>query len=128
MLLQKDWYDTSNYDASSPLFSRTNEKVIGKFKDECREKSPIRLVGLRSKKYSSLEGKEKPFKRTAKCVKRVFVQKRVRLSAYDDERYVLEDCISTLAYGHYKFVVCICRIFVLKFYRCICISGTLLYC
>ncbi len=139
MLLEKDWYDTSNYDPSSSLFSRTNEKVIGKFKDECGGKSPIEIVGLRSKMYSLLEEKDKPSKRTAKGVKRGFVQKRVRhdmylstlrtristranfvnfrslshnvqtvnfsricLSAYDDKRFVLEDGISTLAYGHYK--------------------------
>jgi hypothetical protein len=82
MLLERDRYDTSNYDPSSPLFSRVNEKVIGKFKDECGGVSPIEFVGLRSKMYSLLEEKDKPSKRTAKGVKRGFVQKRVRHDMY----------------------------------------------
>ena len=139
MYIDRDLYDFSNYDTSSPLYSKANEKVIGKFKDECGGKAPIEFVGLRSKMYSLLEEKDKPSKRTAKGVKRGFVVKRVRhdmylntlrtrvctranfvnfqslnhtiktvnfsricLSAYDDKRYVLEDGISTYAYGHYK--------------------------
>jgi hypothetical protein len=82
MLLEKEYFDTSNYDPSSPLFSKVNEKVIGKFKDECGGKSPIEFVGLRAKMYSLLEEKDKPSKRTAKGVKRGFVQKRVRHDMY----------------------------------------------
>jgi hypothetical protein len=89
--------------------------------------------------YSLLVKKDKPSKRTAKGVKRRFVEKHVRhdmylhtlntrkgtrasfanfrshghvvktinfdrvcLSAYDDKRYVLDDGITTLAYGHYS--------------------------
>ena len=75
-------YDLSNYDQTSPLFSRVNEKVIGKFKDECGGKSPSEFVGLRSKMYSLLVEKDKPSKRTAKGVKRGFVEKRVRHEMY----------------------------------------------
>jgi hypothetical protein len=78
----RDLYDTSNYDPSSPLFSKINEKVIGKFKDECGGKSPSEFVGLRSKMYSLLVEKDKPSKRTAKGVKRGFVEKRVRHEMY----------------------------------------------
>jgi hypothetical protein len=139
MLIEKDWYDTSNYDPSSPLFSKVNEKVIGKFKDETAGQSPSQFVGLRSKMYSLLIEKGKPSKQTAKGVKRGYVEKHVRhemylktlrtrigtranfmnfrsllhnvqtvnfsrvcLSAYDDKRWVCEDGIHTLAYGHVK--------------------------
>ena len=44
MQLEKDWYDTSNYDPNHPLYSKANEKVIGKFKDECGEKVPSSLL------------------------------------------------------------------------------------
>ena len=29
-------------------------------------------------------------------------QNKISLSAYDDKRYILDDGITTLAYGHYK--------------------------
>jgi hypothetical protein len=82
MYIDRDLYDFSNYDPSSPLYSKANEKVIGKFKDECGGKAPIEFVGLRSKMYSLLEEKDKPSKRTAKGVKRGFVVKRVRHDMY----------------------------------------------
>jgi hypothetical protein len=75
-------YDFSNYDPSHPLYSKVNEKVIGKFKDECGGTPPIEFVGLRSKMYSLLVEKDKPSKRTAKGVKRGFVEKRVRHEMY----------------------------------------------
>jgi hypothetical protein len=138
-------FDTSNYDkdfktkSGQVLYSNTNAKVIGKFKDECGSDAALEFVGLRSKMYSLLVKKDKPSKRTAKGVKRRFVEKHVRhdmylhtlrsrkgtranfvnfrslvhtvqsinfdrvcLSAYDDKRYVLDDGITTLAYGHYS--------------------------
>ena len=73
MLLEKEYYDTSNYDPFSPLFSTVNEKVIGKFRDECKCMSLLEFVGLRAKTYSLFEEKEKPSKRTVKNVKRGFV-------------------------------------------------------
>jgi hypothetical protein len=82
MKLEKDWYDTSNYNPSHPLYSKDNAKVIGKFKDECGGKSPVEFVGLRSKMYSLLVENDKPSKRTAKGVKRRFVEKRVRHDMY----------------------------------------------
>jgi hypothetical protein len=140
-----DKFDTSNYDANfktqtgKVVFSKVNAKVIGKFKDECGSEAAEEFVGLRSKMYSLLVKKSKPSKRTAKGVKRGFVNKHVRhemylntlitrkstraefvafrsrahavktmniarvcLSAYDDKRFVLNDQVTTLAYGHYK--------------------------
>jgi hypothetical protein len=75
-------YDTSNYDPDHPLFSKVNEKVYGKFKDECGGIPPVEFVGLRSKMYSLLVEKDKPSKHTAKGVKRGFVEKRVRHEMY----------------------------------------------
>ena len=73
MLFKKNEFDTSNYDPLSPLFSRANAKIIGKFKDECGGMSPIEFVGLRAKMYSLFEGKDKTSIRTAKGVKCGFV-------------------------------------------------------
>jgi hypothetical protein len=140
-----DKFDTSNYSkdfltkSGNVVYSNTNAKVVGKFKDECGSEVAREFVGLRSKMYSLLVDKDKPSKRTAKGVKRKFVYKNVRhemylhtlqtrkgtrakfinfrsrdhvvesvnfdrvcLSAYDDKRYVLDNGIDTLAYGHYK--------------------------
>ena len=82
MYLDRHLYDTSNFDPSHPLFSKTNEKKLGTFKDECAGKSPIEFVGLKSKMYSLLVEKNKPSKRTAKGVKRGFVEKRVKHEMY----------------------------------------------
>jgi hypothetical protein len=82
MSLDKEWFDFSNYPPSHPLYSKSNEKTIGKFKDECGGVAPIEFVGLRSKMYSLLVEADKPSKRTAKGVKRLFVEKRVRHDMY----------------------------------------------
>jgi hypothetical protein len=82
MYADRDLYDTSNYPPSHPLFSKKNEKVIGKFKDECNGISPICFVGLRSKMYSLLVDKNKDSKKTAKGVKRGFVEKHIRHQNY----------------------------------------------
>ena len=42
-------YDTSAYPKSHPLYSSTNEKVIGKFKDETHSVPAEEFVGLRAK-------------------------------------------------------------------------------
>ena len=47
-----DDYDTSNYQPSHPLFSNTNKKVIGKFKDELGGTVMTEFVGIRPKMYS----------------------------------------------------------------------------
>src|SRR6266516_3771590 len=76
-----DWYDTSNYDPSHPNYSRKNEKVVGKMKDECAGVPPIEFLGLKPKMYSVLtaEGVEKS---TAKGVKRSHAQKYVKHRHY----------------------------------------------
>ena len=64
-------FDTSNYEASRPLPTGKNKKVIGLMKDELRGKIITEYVTLRPKTYSYLtdDGKEdKKAKRTKKCV------------------------------------------------------------
>ena len=78
MEAELDVYDTSNFDPEHPLFSKTNEKVLGKFKSETGSKAPREFVGLRPKMYSlQISKREKP-KMTAKGIKRGFVAKHVR--------------------------------------------------
>ena len=52
MSLNADLYDTSNYSPGHPLFSNTNKKIIGKFKDELGGKVMTEFIGLRPKMYS----------------------------------------------------------------------------
>ena len=47
-----DDYDTSNYPADHPLFSNTNKKIIGKFKDELGGQLLTEFIGIRPKMYS----------------------------------------------------------------------------
>ena len=47
----KSLFDLSNYDKSNELYDKTNNKVIGKFKNES-VKQITEFVGLRSKCYS----------------------------------------------------------------------------
>jgi hypothetical protein len=81
-------FDTSNYakdfvsKSGQILYSNENAKVLGKFKDECGSEAAMEFVGLRSKMYSLLVKKDEPSKRTAKGVKRGFVEKHVRHDMY----------------------------------------------
>lgn len=75
-------YDTSGYDEDHFLYSSKNAKVLGYMKDECGGKAAIEFVGLRSKMYSLLVDEDKPSKRTAKGIKRRFVDKHVRHDMY----------------------------------------------
>ena len=52
MSLNADLYDTSNYQSDHPLFSNTNKKIIGKFKDELGGKVMTESIGIRPKMYS----------------------------------------------------------------------------
>jgi hypothetical protein len=76
-----DQLDTSDYPVDHPLFSRTNAKVIGKFKDECGGTSPKQFVGLRSKMYSLLLANDKT-KATAKGIKTSFAKKKIKHADY----------------------------------------------
>jgi hypothetical protein len=72
----KDKFDLSNYPKDHELYDKTNEKVIGKFKNES-PLSPIKeFVGLRSKLYSYIV--EDDVKEHLKC-------KGVKKSASDKQ-------------------------------------------
>ena len=74
-------YDTSDYPADHFLHSKSNAKVIGKFKDESNGETPLEFVGLRSKMYSLLLPKDYE-KKTAKGVKKSCVSKYIRHRDY----------------------------------------------
>jgi hypothetical protein len=77
-----DKLDTSNYPRSHKLYSATNAKVLGKFKDETAGEPCDAFVGLRAKMYSLLVNKTKPAKMTAKGIKTHFVNKHLRHETY----------------------------------------------
>ena len=54
MLEHKELYDLSDYPADHFLHDSTNNKVIGKFKDETKGEPIIEFIGLRPKMYSFL--------------------------------------------------------------------------
>ena len=67
----KDLFDLSNYDKDNELYDPTNNKVIGKFKNESPNNQITEFIGLRSKLYSYITDDNKPHKRCKgikKCV------------------------------------------------------------
>ena len=136
-----DLYDTSNFSPDHPQYSKTNHRVLGKFKSETGSTSPSEFVGLRAKMYS-LYVPENPKKchKKGKGIKKHYVKNKLShnqfvdvlrnvipkttatfrvfrstnhvlntvemtklcLCAFDDKRYMLQDGIHTLAYGHYS--------------------------
>ena len=57
----QDLFDTSDYPQDHLLYSNTNKKGIGKFKDETVGETLREFIGLRAKMYSFMmdSGKEK---------------------------------------------------------------------
>jgi hypothetical protein len=82
MLEFKDLLDTSNYPRDHFLYSPDNAKVYGKFKDETAGVAPLEFVGLKSKNYSLLVKNDEPSKKTAKGIKKSYVQKHVKHEHY----------------------------------------------
>ena len=80
MLEDMDYYDTSNYPPDHFLYSKQNEKVIGKFKDETKSVPPLEFCGLRSKMYSLKCGKIT--KRTAKGIKKSYMKHHLKHEAF----------------------------------------------
>ena len=71
MFNNKNLFDLSNYNKNNKLYDPTNNKVIGKFKNECPNTQITHFAGLRSKLYSYLTDDNKPHKRCKgikKCV------------------------------------------------------------
>ena len=138
----KDLFDLAGYPADF-YHDASNNKVIGKFKDEANSEPILEFVGLRPKMYSFIISKDAEAeelklseKLRAKGIARASVAKlrhddfldqlrnphenylenrrigsklhkiytyrakKRGLCAFDDKRYILEDGIETLAYGH----------------------------
>ena len=52
MWKMKEHFDLASYPPSSPYYDTTNNKVVGKFKDEANGEPILEFVGLRAKMYS----------------------------------------------------------------------------
>ena len=72
-------YDTSNYQPNHPLFSNTNKKIIGKFKDELGGQLLTEFIGIRPKMYSYV-GEESG--KRAKGVKKSVLKKTITHNDY----------------------------------------------
>ena len=66
MYKHNEVFDLSNYLVSSKYYCSDNKKVLGKMKDEYGGKSFLKIVGLKSKMYSILDGNNNE-KITSKC-------------------------------------------------------------
>ena len=66
-------FDTSNFEQTRPLYSKTNHRIVGKFKSETGSLAPLEFVGLRAKMYSLLVP-DNP----KECKIRANVKKKVR--------------------------------------------------
>ncbi|GBO33084.1 hypothetical protein AVEN_241115-1 [Araneus ventricosus] len=84
-----DIYDTSDYPRDHFLFSESNKKKIGCFKDELHSKPIIEFIGLRPKMYSI---KSERGEKTAKGVARSVVVRNIR---HEDYRRCREELKST---------------------------------
>ena len=130
----KELFDFSGYDKNSVYYCDTNKKVLRKMKDEFNAVKIEELVGLKRKMYSllahndlkinkakriNLKLRHQEYVDVLKCkkimrhkMKRILSEKhvgtyclnKVSLSCFDDKRYILDNGINTLAYGH-KYIV-----------------------
>ena len=54
LFAEREHFDFASFDKASPFFDASNNKVIGKFKEEANGKPITAFVGLRQKMYSFL--------------------------------------------------------------------------
>ena len=137
-------FDLASYPRTSPYYDATNDKSIGKFKDEASGEPILEFIGLRPKMYSFVTVSDVDNARGAKLTEKhrakgiqfaaqrglrhadyerqleqpattslinrrigskshqlytIETEKRA-LCSYDDKRYLLDDNISSLAFGH----------------------------
>jgi hypothetical protein len=85
MKKEKSFFDLSNYDKNHELYDKTNNKVIGKFKNESPEQIK-EFVGLRSKLYSFIVDGEKKSHNKCKGVKKCVAEK-LKLKHYKNTNY-----------------------------------------
>ena len=93
-------FEFSNY---SKFFNETNQKVIGKMKDEFGGIIMTEFVGLESKMCSVKINKKMRRMRRIQSKKHklgTYEIDKISLSCFDDKRYVLDDGIYTLSYFH----------------------------
>lgn len=76
----EDKFDFSEYPSNHPLYSTTNKKVLGKFKDELNGEAGIQFIGLKSKMYSLKSTKEE--KKRAKGISTPIVRKHINHQDY----------------------------------------------
>ncbi|KAL9970028.1 hypothetical protein ACROYT_G022337 [Oculina patagonica] len=79
----KEKFDNSDYPEKSPFFDKTNNKVIGKFKDEASFIPILEFIGLRSKMYSYIKDNLQVGK-TAKGIKKSVIKKDVTHENYKE--------------------------------------------
>lgn len=82
-LLPDNCFDFSNYPRTHKLYTESNKKVPGTFKDECAGKQIASFVGLRSKMYCmTFDDPEEPIVKVAKGVKRAVIEKDLKYDMY----------------------------------------------
>ena len=70
---------------NSPLYNKTNKKVIGKFKDEAASTPTVEFVSLKSRMYSHIKNDEKGGK-TAEGIKKNVIK---NYNKHEDYKNVL---------------------------------------
>ena len=103
METMKDQFDFSEYPKDHFLFNETNNKVIGKFKDEAKGVQITEFVGLKSKLYSYTT--EKGESKKAKGVSKSVVKNTIKFSDYkkciEDDSHTLSVKINSIrSYKH----------------------------
>ena len=126
----KELFDFSGYSRDSIYYCDSNKSRLGKMKDEFNRNKIDEFVGLKSKMYSLISAnwevnkakggnlmlKHKEYvdvlfnkKVIRHKMKRIlserhsigsYVLNKISLSCYDDKRFILDDGIDSLAYGH----------------------------
>ena len=126
----KQLFDFSGYSKDSTYYDDSNKKKLGKMKDEFHRNKIDEFAGSKSKMYSSISNdwemnkakgvdlklKHKEYvdvlfnkKVLRHKMNRILSEKlnidsyvinKIGLSCYDDKRYILNDGINSLTYGH----------------------------
>ena len=130
----RELFDFSGYSKDSIYFDDSNKKKLGKMKDEFNGNKIDEFVGFKSKMYSlisnnwevnktkvvNLKLKQKEYvdvlfnkKVLRHKIRRILSEKhnigscllnKISLSCYDDKRFILDDGINSLAFGHKNIV------------------------
>ena len=103
----KDKFDLSNYPKNHELYDKTNEKVIGKFKNES-PKEIKEFVGLRSKLYSYIVEDEAHEHLKCKGVKKSATDKQLSHNDYKNTLFnrksknITQNCIRSYHHQLYS--------------------------